>query len=324
MIDEKKMCTPSVIKTPMNRCQPFRQRPMNPHLRISPVPALSYGSATLTEARDVGSHATANYSLIVAHSSYTFSAKEKDVETGLSYFGSRYYSSDLSIWLSVDPMSDKYPSFSPYTYCANNPVRCVDPNGDSIINAYKDAYDYFLQQYNLANEKYLKIDNITDPIEYSNVKNEYNKASKDLEDVSYLYKTTEVAISNLKKHNKQLYDQMNNIKDDKGNAVDIIVTVNYSIGKYGNHTTPIQPVCPPSIIVQLNPIADFQNNKDMGEVLSHEFGHLLYIIPNWSDYQNFLKTVNPSRHNGHDHDDPSGQEAHRQTQNYILNKIRQL
>ena len=53
---------------------------------------------------------------------FTFSAKEKDLETGLSYFGSRYYSSDLSIWLSVDPMSDKYPSLSPYTYCANNPV----------------------------------------------------------------------------------------------------------------------------------------------------------------------------------------------------------
>ncbi len=63
---------------------------------------------------------------------HTFSAKEKDTETGLSYFGSRYYSSDLSIWLSVDPMSDKYPSMSPYIYCANNPVRLVDPNGEEI------------------------------------------------------------------------------------------------------------------------------------------------------------------------------------------------
>ena len=63
---------------------------------------------------------------------YTFSAKEKDSETGLSYFGSRYYSSDLSIWLSVDPMSDKYPSLSPYVYCANNPVRVVDPDGEII------------------------------------------------------------------------------------------------------------------------------------------------------------------------------------------------
>jgi len=63
---------------------------------------------------------------------YTFSAKEKDAETGLSYFGSRYYSSDLSIWLSVDPMSDKYASLSPYVYCADNPVKLVDPNGEEF------------------------------------------------------------------------------------------------------------------------------------------------------------------------------------------------
>ena len=57
---------------------------------------------------------------------------ERDSETGYSYFGSRYYSSDLSVWLSVDPQSDKYPSLSPYTYCADNPVRLVDPNGEDV------------------------------------------------------------------------------------------------------------------------------------------------------------------------------------------------
>ena len=76
------------------------------------------------------SRPTAHYSLLTANSTYTFSAKEKDSETGLSYFGSRYYSSDLSVWLSVDPMSDKYPSLSPFVYCANNPVKVVDPNGE--------------------------------------------------------------------------------------------------------------------------------------------------------------------------------------------------
>ena len=65
-------------------------------------------------------------------SMYTFSAKEKDAETGYSYFGSRYYSSDLSIWLSVDPMAHKYPSLSPYVYCADNPVKLVDPDGEEI------------------------------------------------------------------------------------------------------------------------------------------------------------------------------------------------
>ena len=70
---------------------------------------------------------------------YTFSAKERDSETGLSYFGSRYYSSDLSIWLSVDPMSDKYASLSPYNYCANNPVKLVDPKGEDIVITGKDG-----------------------------------------------------------------------------------------------------------------------------------------------------------------------------------------
>ena len=75
---------------------------------------------------------TTSFHILNSALTYTFSAKERDPETGLSYFGSRYYSSDLSIWLSVDPMSDKYPSLSPYVYCANNPVRLVDPNGEEV------------------------------------------------------------------------------------------------------------------------------------------------------------------------------------------------
>ena len=75
---------------------------------------------------------TVNCQLSTVNWIHTFSAKEKDIETGLSYFGSRYYSSDLSIWLSVDPLSDKYPSLSPYVYCANNPIKLVDPNGEEV------------------------------------------------------------------------------------------------------------------------------------------------------------------------------------------------
>ena len=72
------------------------------------------------------------------HCNYTFSAKEKDPETGLSYFGSRYYSSDLSIWLSVDPMAGEYPPLSPYVYCADNPVKLVDPDGEYLEVADND------------------------------------------------------------------------------------------------------------------------------------------------------------------------------------------
>ena len=63
---------------------------------------------------------------------YSFTGKERDSETDFSYFGARYYDSDiLTAWLSVDPLSDKYPGLSPYNYCALNPIRIIDPNGDS-------------------------------------------------------------------------------------------------------------------------------------------------------------------------------------------------
>ena len=62
-----------------------------------------------------------------------FIGKERDSETGYSYFGARYYDSDLMTgWLSVDPLADKYPGLSPYAYCANNPIRLVDPNGEEL------------------------------------------------------------------------------------------------------------------------------------------------------------------------------------------------
>ena len=63
----------------------------------------------------------------------TFTGKERDSETGYGYFGARYMDHELmAMWLSVDPMADKYPSISPYAYCAWNPVKLVDPYGREI------------------------------------------------------------------------------------------------------------------------------------------------------------------------------------------------
>ncbi|MFA6807280.1 MAG: RHS repeat-associated core domain-containing protein, partial [Bacteroidales bacterium] len=73
---------------------------------------------------------------------YKFNGKEKDEETSYNYYGARYYYDHLSIFLSVDPMSDKYPHLSPYAYCANNPIMLIDPNGEDIIIAGDDGNNY--------------------------------------------------------------------------------------------------------------------------------------------------------------------------------------
>lgn len=61
-----------------------------------------------------------------------------------TYFIDIYYDTDLSSCLSVDPLSDKYPSLSPYIYSAGNPVVLVDPNGTSINPIYDKETSEFL------------------------------------------------------------------------------------------------------------------------------------------------------------------------------------
>ncbi len=70
--------------------------------------------------------------------------KERDNETNYDYFsrtrdkGARYgiypaksgYST-IGRWLQVDPLADKYPGWSPYSYASNNPIIYYDDNGDS-------------------------------------------------------------------------------------------------------------------------------------------------------------------------------------------------
>ncbi|MDN5355720.1 MAG: hypothetical protein PWQ43_662 [Rikenellaceae bacterium] len=99
-------------------------------------------------------------------SRYKFTAKELDNETSYTYFGARYYDSELSVWLSVDAYSSKYPSISPYIYAANNPVKIIDPNGDSLwINGnngekflytpgqeYKGSDEFIAKTTNTLNE----------------------------------------------------------------------------------------------------------------------------------------------------------------------------
>jgi RHS repeat-associated protein len=62
-------------------------------------------------------------------SPYKFSGKEIDAETGLYYFGARYYDPKTSIWYGIDPLAGKYPNVGGYVYCHNNPVNRIDPTG---------------------------------------------------------------------------------------------------------------------------------------------------------------------------------------------------
>lgn len=75
-----------------------------------------------------------------------FTYKELDGETGLYYFGAKYYDPVAIIWHGVDPEAAKAPGWIPYRYGFDNPLRMVEPNGRFEIDekALKDRPNLIL------------------------------------------------------------------------------------------------------------------------------------------------------------------------------------
>ena len=71
---------------------------------------------------------------------YLFNAKEFDEETGLYYYGARYYDPRISLWISTDPLEEDYPNIISYGYCHNSPVTLIDPNGEGDYYAQDGTY----------------------------------------------------------------------------------------------------------------------------------------------------------------------------------------
>lgn len=76
-----------------------------------------------------------NYEVSASPVKLKFTGKEQDSETGLDYFGARYYDPDLGMWISADPLHQHY---SLYDYSGGNPIARVDPDGKADGNAFFD------------------------------------------------------------------------------------------------------------------------------------------------------------------------------------------
>ncbi len=65
---------------------------------------------------------------------FGYNGKELNEELGLEWhdFGARNYDASLGRWMNLDPLSDDYVRWSPYTYTMNNPIFFIDPDGKRI------------------------------------------------------------------------------------------------------------------------------------------------------------------------------------------------
>ena len=67
---------------------------------------------------------------------YKFGGKEslEPVSLDMLDFGARFYDPRIARWNTQDPLAEKYFSFSPYNYCAGNPVTVTDPDGRALLS----------------------------------------------------------------------------------------------------------------------------------------------------------------------------------------------
>ena len=90
---------------------------------------------------------------------YKYVGKERDEESGLYYYGARYYADWLCRFISVDPLQHKYPHYTPFQYAGNKPVTYIDLDGMEELIIVKWTENSQLQGlllYKVKKEEYIE------------------------------------------------------------------------------------------------------------------------------------------------------------------------
>jgi RHS repeat-associated protein len=145
------------------------------------------------------------YETVAPPNKYLYNGKELNEELGLDWYdyGARWYDGAVGRFTTTDRFSEKYYSFSPYSYGANNPILFIDVNGDSLkvefIGKYAaEAEASFNQVFNKGLEGQFKL-------------------SKSKTGNLIIIPTKGGGnIDKLSKHGKAFYDEMTKILHGKG------------------------------------------------------------------------------------------------------------
>lgn len=259
--------------------------------------------------------------------SCSFTGKERDIETGFGYFGARYYDPTiLTSWTAVDPMSDKYPGISPYAYCAWNPMKLVDPDGEEVINAHTSKIAYLSQKIASLQSR---LSNCTTKRQNRRIQRQINRSNKQLTEQKEMESMVNTAIQDLKEYGNGEFEKLDNLKDRQGNSVDAYISMEVNLrdkagkillgsmamdlnsygtvsSKYGKNT----------VHISINTLC----KSNPGKTLAHEGGHAIYEVQFPNAVQAFYKETGTTPNGGHEPGNPSGNYADECENKFVENQ----
>jgi RHS repeat-associated protein len=272
---------------------------------------------------------------------YTYNGKEEQNELGLNWldFGARNYDASLGRWMNLDPLSENYSATSPYVYALNNPMFFVDPDGRDVKNAdeerKKKAQKKLKTNQNIvasAESKYGtekgSFKNKAQYKRYKKAKRNVKKSGREVSKYTRRSKITQKRIDAFKKSSPKMFAAMDNMQNQYGETVDVMVGVDNMSGyngknEYSFDTNSAGEVRQKTLEFGMNTTNIFLNeNSVMGksysgttptslEVTKHEMGHANYEIQNAKSFQTYLNNLKKSAKGkeGHNSGNPSGNNA---------------
>ncbi len=214
-------------------------------------------------------------------------------------------------------------NYNRYSYCMNNPLKYVDPTGEKLVNAHEKKRNEAQQAMEEAKAALDAFEGNTGADGYKEAYQAYKRSQRKYNNINEKYEASQLAMADLSKYNSDLYKALDNLTDERGNTVDVYVQTTDRIrDEYGNSvsgltaTRNVNEMFVSKYGVNTILIEIDSRIKDKGLILSHEGGHTVYNVSNWSNYLDFYKkyTGPPSdRGRGHEPTNPSGRRADRET-----------
>ncbi|HXE13522.1 MAG TPA: RHS repeat-associated core domain-containing protein, partial [Bryobacteraceae bacterium] len=202
-----------------------------------------------------------------------FTGKERDVESGLDYFGARYYGAALARFASPDPLmasahASNPQSWNRYAYALNNPLRFVDPDGMDVPTACaQDKNCQIVVKVNVVYDKTVHNGNgLTNKEKKTFEKNQLEKAQKDFGNSNIKLEFTYTQGSYTVNDNGQT--QLTGLKSD---SLNLVVSTTTPTGEAG-----VSGLAGNGTAVSFLNFNDV-NNSNVGPLWSntteHELGH---------------------------------------------------